>query len=248
MTIWNRSLRVLPGPPGRRSYTTIQPGTRYSSRSSYGPARAPGNTGNTQRAIPFMAYSIRLRWPPWPSCAAATLRQPALLLDRAGDLPKAVPGGGPLAGLPGRAGRLPVVPRRSARRPRRAGWRPVIPPEFFLPGPAVSSRVRHRFPTGRHREFLWPRLSQQRHQPHRSQRTTNLTLVPGPLVIMPLSAASREAPPRNLRASLKSSLQLAATPPGKSAIQIAILHFLPRLGETNERRVLTVRNAPRASP
>jgi hypothetical protein len=26
------------------------------------------------------------------------------------------------------------------------------------------------------------------------------------------------------------------------------LHFLPRLGETNERRVLTVRNAPRASP
>jgi hypothetical protein len=132
LTIWNRSLRVLPGPPGRRSYTTIQPGTRYSGRSSYGPARAPGNTGNTQRAIPFMAYSIRLRWPPWPSCAAATLRQPALLLDRAGDLPKAVPGGGPLAGLPGRAGRLPVVPRRSARRPRRAGWRPVIAPEFFF--------------------------------------------------------------------------------------------------------------------
>jgi len=133
LTIWNRSLRVLPGPPGRRSYTTIQPGRRYSGRSSYGPANPPGNTGNTQRAIPFMAYSIRLRWPPWASCAAATLRLPALLLDRAGDLPKAVPGGGPLASPPGRAWRLPAVPRRSARRPRGAAWRPVIPPGFFLP-------------------------------------------------------------------------------------------------------------------
>jgi hypothetical protein len=41
-----------------------------------------------------MAYSTRLRRPPWPSRAAATLRPPALLLDHAGDLPKAVPAAG----------------------------------------------------------------------------------------------------------------------------------------------------------
>jgi hypothetical protein len=46
---------------------------------------------------------------------------------------------------------------------------------------------------------------------------------------MPLSAASREDPPRVLRASLKSSLQLAATPPGKSAIQLAIFAIFAKI-------------------
>ncbi|HEV8220593.1 MAG TPA: hypothetical protein VGQ05_10040 [Streptosporangiaceae bacterium] len=58
---------------------------------------------------------------------------------------------------------------------------------------------------------------------------TGLTLVPGVLVIMPLSAASQEAQREFLRASLKSSLQLAATPPEKSLIQIAIFAFFARI-------------------
>jgi hypothetical protein len=59
---------------------------------------------------------------------------------------------------------------------------------------------------------------------------TGLTLVLGALVIMPLSGTPQEPPREFLRASLKSSLQLAATPHGKSPIQIAIFEFFAGIG------------------
>ena len=230
MTIWNRSLRVLPGPPGRRSYTTIQPGRRYSDRSGYGPARAPRNTGNTQRAIPFMAYSIRLRGRSGPGERRRRRRQPALLLDRAGDLPKTVPGGGALASPPGRAGRLPAVPGRSARRLPRARWGVVIPPEYFfararrwlVSSTSLSYRKESEIP-------LVPVISAaasvtpvtESNGSHSDSRP------PGHYaLICHLTGGSA----RVLRASLKSSLQVAATPPGKSPIQIAVFAFFARIG------------------
>jgi hypothetical protein len=69
--------------------------------------------------------------------------------------------------------------------PLRAGRGPLIPPEYFLPAPAAGPQVRHRFPTGRHQELLWPRLSQQRHQSHQSQGATALTLVDGTWSLCP---------------------------------------------------------------
>jgi len=72
-----------------------------------------------------MAYSARLRGRSGPAARRQCRRPPALLLDRAGDLPKAVHGGGPRAGPPGPAWPFPAVPRGSARRPPRAGWEPV---------------------------------------------------------------------------------------------------------------------------
>jgi hypothetical protein len=58
---------------------------------------------------------------------------------------------------------------------------------------------------------------------------TALTLVPGALVIMPISAALQEAPPGFSRASLKASVKLAATPHGKAPIQLAIFAFFARI-------------------
>jgi hypothetical protein len=59
---------------------------------------------------------------------------------------------------------------------------------------------------------------------------TAFTLVTGLLVIMPISAVPQEAPPGFSRASLKASVKLAATPPGKAPIQLAIFAFFARIG------------------
>jgi len=60
-----------------------------------------------------MAYSARHRGRSAPAARRRRWRQPALRLDRAGDLPKAEPAGGLLADPPGPARRLTGVPRRS---------------------------------------------------------------------------------------------------------------------------------------